>query len=376
MAVISERVRALAPYVPGLSIEETAERHGLDRVIKMASNENPLGASPLAQQAVRENAGLIFRYPRGGNPRLAAAIAARYNVPAGCVALGNGSDEIIDLLLRIAAEPGDNVLCMRPCFGIYSVQARICGLELRQRPLREDFSFDLDGLLALADRSSRLCFLTTPDNPSGYCPPAEAVRDFAAALGRKAPDCLLVIDEAYMDFAPDEAASSLLAGGARPGNAAFLRTFSKSYGLAGMRVGYAVMPEELADAFWRARLPFSINLLAEAAALAALEDDAFRQATLAQVGRGRECLSGGLEALGCKVWPSSANFLLFRAPDGISAPAVHEQLLRKGVIIRRLASYGLPEHLRVSVGNDGENMAFLSAMGEILEARDVRTCGG
>lgn len=366
---VLERIQALDAYAPGLSIAEIRRRHGLEKVIKLASNENPLGASPLAQEAIRRNAGLAFRYPQGGNPRLTAALARLHGVAQERVAVGNGSDEIIDLLIRMLAADGEhNIVCFDPCFSIYPIQARVAGVGLRRLPLRGDFSQDLDGLADLADDSTRLVFVTTPDNPSGYCPPREEVARLGRRLAETAPRALLVVDEAYMDFAEDEAALSLLHAGELPDNVAVLRTFSKSLGLAGMRLGYGILPPAIADGFWRARLPFSVNVLAEEAALAALEDHAFRAATLETVRTGRQVLAGGLRQLGCEVWPSEANFLMFRLPDGHDAKACFEGLLRRGIIIRPLRSYGLPENMRVSVGTPEENAAFLKALEEELAA--------
>ena len=242
----------------------------------------------------------------------------------------------------------------------------VTGIGLRRLPLREDFSQDLDGLAALADDSTRLVFVTAPDNPSGYCPPRREVARLAARLAETAPQALLVVDEAYMDFAEDEGASSLLSAGPLPDNVAVLRTFSKSWGLAGLRLGYGILPAAIADGFWRARLPFSVSVLAEEAALAALGDQAFRTATLETVRKGRRTLAEGLRRLGCRVWPSEANFLMFRLPEGQDARACFEGLLRRGIIIRPLTGYGLPDHLRVSVGTDEENAAFLRALEEEL----------
>lgn len=368
---VLERIQALDAYAPGLSIAEIRRRHGLERVIKLASNENPLGASPLAQEAIRRHAGLAFRYPQGGNPRLLRALAQLHDVAPERMVAGNGSDEIIDLLIRMLAASGeDSVVCCLPCFSIYPIQARIAGVELRRCALREDFSMDFDGLLALADASTRLVFVTTPDNPSGYCPPRADVARLARLLAEKAPKALLVVDEAYMDFSEDETASSLLAAGPLPENLAVLRTFSKSWGLAGLRLGYGIVPPSIAEGFWRCRLPFSVNVLAEEAALAALEDTAFRAATLETVRTGRRTLAEGLARLGCRVWPSQANFLMFRLPEGRDARACFDALLRRGIIIRPLASYGLPEYLRVSVGNSEENAAFLHALEEELAATE------
>lgn len=359
-------IEKLAPYAPGLSIAEIRERYGLTQVIKLASNENPLGASPLAREAINRHAASAFRYPQGGNPRLAQALATLHNVTPEQILIGNGSDEIIDLLLRMFCGAEHNIVCFQPCFSIYPIQASINGVEARRQPLGEDFTFDFESLLSLADDKTRLIFITTPDNPSGYCPPADSVRALAQAMLQKTPDALLVIDEAYMDFAPEEERQSLLAGGNAPANAVFLRTFSKSYGLAGLRIGYAVAPAPIAAAFWKTRLPFSLNILAEEAALAALDDTAFRTATLETVRRGREELSSALKDLGCKVWPSHANFIMFELPSGFDARECFESLLEKGIIIRPLASYGLADKLRVSIGNSRENRAFLAALEEYL----------
>ncbi len=369
---VRPEIAALSPYVPGMSIEEIRERYQLENVVKLASNENPLGTPPLAVEAVRRCAEGAFRYPQSGNPRLTAALARLYNVDAGRIAVGNGSDEILDMLIRMLAVPGrDNIVCFRPCFSIYPIQSRICGVEVRFQPLGGDFSFDFDALLQHVTDRTRLVFVTTPDNPSGYCPPRDEVLDLAAKLARQAPQALLIVDEAYMDFAGDDADGerrfSLLASGNLPANVAVCRTFSKSYGLAGLRVGYAVLPEETAQYYWRARLPFSVNVLAEEAALAALRDTAFREATLRLVRTERRRMTERLREIGFSVWPSHANFLLCRPDDGgPDARSCFEALLRRGFIIRPLGSYELPDHLRVSIGTEQENDAFLEALKDAL----------
>lgn len=371
------RIQELAAYEPGLSIDEIRQKYGLERIIKLASNENPLGTSPLVQESIRRNADLAFRYPRGGNPELVSAIAKRHGVSGKCVVVGNGSDEIIDLLIRILAEPthgggqgdgSDELVCFEPCFSIYPIQARIGGISLRRCPLESDLSQDLGKLGRLAGPSTRLVFVTTPDNPTGYCPPVEKLAALASHLAEAAPRALLVLDEAYMDFASDEARHSLLANGKLPENVAVLRTFSKSFGLAGLRLGYAILPEQIADCWWRSRLPFSVNILAEQAGLAALADTTFREQTLAVTKKGREYLAAGLSSLGCKIWPSSANFIMFSLPDSAgTARQCFEALLARGVIIRPLGSYNLPGNLRVSIGTAEENQIFLNALGEWLK---------
>ncbi|MEW5774869.1 MAG: histidinol-phosphate transaminase [Thermodesulfobacteriota bacterium] len=362
------QVEQFTAYTPGLSIDEIRERFGLANVIKMASNENPLGAPPLARKALERAAAQAFRYPQSGNPRLARALGRRLGADPGRIVTGNGSDELIDLLIRVAVRPGrDNILAFSPCFSIYELQSRLCGVELRQAPLNPDFSFPWDRLLALADENSAICFVTTPDNPSGYAPPVEEL----AAFARRLPEnCLLVVDEAYMDFAEPQSAFSLTSRLDELPGLCILRTFSKMYGLAGLRLGYAVLPPWLADAVMRVKLPFSVNLLAEEAGLAALADADFIRCTRDTVLRGRQVLASGLAELGCAVRPSQANFLLFDLPAGapLDAAGFFDALLRRGVIIRPLKSYNLPNSLRVSVGNDRENALFLEAAKDILHA--------
>ena len=235
---VRPEIASLSAYVPGMSIAEVRERYGLSRVIKMASNENPLGVSPLVRKVLATSLEEAFRYPQGGNPALREALARAHHVSPERIVVGNGSDEIIDMLIRMLAVPGrHSVVCFEPCFSLYPIQARICGVETRRCPLSPDYSFDLDALFSLMDAGTRLVFVTTPDNPSGYCPPLTAMRRLAEQLERHFPRCLLVVDEAYMDFAGascgDTSRFSLLASGDLPANVAILRTFSKSYGLAG-----------------------------------------------------------------------------------------------------------------------------------------------
>lgn len=371
---VRAEIAGLKPYVPGLSIAEIQEKYGLAQVIKLASNENPLGTPPLAVAAVRRHAEGAFRYPQGGNPRLAAALGRRHQVDPAQIVVGNGSDEILDLLIRVLAVPGrDNLVCCRPCFSIYPIQGQICGVEARRQPLREDFSFDFDGMLNLVDQHTRLMFVTTPDNPSGYCPPRADVARLARELAARAPQCLLVVDEAYMDFAPDPAGASLLESGELPENAAFMRTFSKQYGLAGLRLGYGVLP-------------------ARAGGLSLARASAFFCQYPGR--RGRPGRSGGQRLL--RRHPGSCAHRAGHAHCGAhgsglyrvvqrgqlpyvpparrraAAAVCFEELLRRGVIIRPLTSYGLPDLLRVSVGDARENRVFLNALDDVLTATHGR----
>ncbi|WP_027181430.1 histidinol-phosphate transaminase [Oleidesulfovibrio alaskensis] len=366
VTAIRPEVAAFKPYAPGLSIDEIKERYGLSQVVKMASNENPLGTSPLVQQTLRTHADLAFRYVQSGNPRLVSAIARSFGVAAESVVTGNGSDEVIDLIIRVKARPGKhNIVAFNPCFSMYELQTRFCGVEFRQVPLRADFSFDYDAFVGAADADTAVAFITTPDNPSGYCPPVEEIIDLARRLPSS---CLLVVDEAYMDFADDPAAHSVLPHLTEFPNVAVLRTFSKSYGLAGLRLGFGVMHPALADYVKRVRLPFSINILAEYAGIAALQDTTFHAQTLRVTREGRTYLTGALTGAGCTVYPSAANFIMFALPENCphDARAVFEALLRRGIIIRPLSSYNLPQCLRVSIGNRHENELFIAQFKELL----------
>lgn len=364
---IRDNVLSFEPYSPGLSIDEIRERFGLEKVIKLASNENPLGTSPRVQETLRAHAGFAFRYPQSGNPRLTEAVARHHGISPDRVILGNGSDEVIDMLIRVCPTPGThNVVACSPCFSMYKIQSKLCGVEFRTVPLLDDFSFDYKGLLNAVDASTAIVFITTPDNPSGWCPPVAEVEAFARALPES---CLLVVDEAYMDFCRNQQEHSLLSRLDEFPNVVILRTFSKSMGLAGIRLGYGIVPKALGDVLRSIHMPFSVNILAEAAGIAALEDNVFYAATLETVGTGRDYLTRELEACGCFVHPSHANFLMFRLPEncGKTAGEVFQALLQRGMIIRPLGSYGLPRHLRITVGTAQENTLFINLFREAVQ---------
>lgn len=365
---VRPEAEAFAPYVPGLTIAEIKERYQLSEVIKLGSNENPLGASPLVQKALRDNAGLMFRYPQSGVPRLRAAIARRFGLAPDGVVAGSGSNGLIDLLIRVKAVPGvHNIVAFKPCFSVYQLQARLCGVEFRQTPLNPDFSFPWDDFLGLMDENTALAFVTTPDNPTGYCPP---VGELEALARRVPPYCLLVVDEAYMDFCEQPAAHSLMPRLREFPNVAILRTFSKSYGLAGLRLGCGLMHPQLASVLHKVSIPFAVSLAAEEAGLAALEDTVFFEETLRVTREGRAWLHQELRCLGWEVWTSQANFIMARPPARAgSAKDVFAGLLRRGIIVRPLASgYELPDCLRISVGTAAENAALLAALRSIQSA--------
>ncbi|MCF8104920.1 MAG: histidinol-phosphate transaminase [Desulfohalobiaceae bacterium] len=359
---VQPQVLDFTPYEAGLSIEEIKSAYNLSWIVKLASNENPLGISPYVRKVVAQSASFGFRYPRQGNPDLCLALADFYGLAPENFLVSNGSDEAIDLLLRVMARPGkDNVLVFDPCFSMYRLQARLCGLKVRSVPLNRDFSFPFEQLLKTADQDTALVFVTNPDNPSGYAAPKEQLLEVAAGLPE---DCLLVLDEAYCEFADAPGAISPIRELSALKNLVILRTFSKLYGLAGLRLGYGIMPAWLREYLLRVKPPFSVNLLAEQAGLAALRDGFFAEKTLNTVHAGKSYLGRELEDIGCTVFPSQANFLMFKPP--VPAKSLHERLLQQGIIIRPLAGYGLEDYLRVSIGNSSENKAFIRATRDIV----------
>lgn len=365
---ICEHIKSFEPYVAGLSIDEIKEKYQLAHVIKMASNENPFGSSKLAKESMVQNVGNAFRYPQAGNPRLVKALAKYYQkkypfISEKQIFAGNGSDEIIDLLFRTLTVPGKhNAVMFKPCFGLYSTQAKVQNCEIRTCPLKDDFSFDFEGLRALVDENTALCFVTSPDNPSGRLADRAELLSFARSLPKT---CLLVVDEAYIEFAGNEEDCSIIGELASFENVAIMRTFSKVYGLAGMRIGYIFVPEIVADYLWRIRLPFSINILAQEAAICALDDEEFKQKTITHTMAERSGMSKALQELGCKVYPSHSNFIMFE-PAVLPAKEVCQKLLEKGIIVRALTSYSLPHLVRVSIGTVEENTMFLTAMRELM----------
>ncbi len=365
---ICEHIKSFEPYVAGLSIDEIKEKYQLAHVIKMASNENPFGSSKLAKESMVQNVGNAFRYPQAGNPRLVKALAKYYQkkypfISEKQIFAGNGSDEIIDLLFRTLTVPGKhNAVMFKPCFGLYSTQAKVQNCEIRTCPLKDDFSFDFEGLRALVDENTALCFVTSPDNPSGRLADRAELLSFARSLPKT---CLLVVDEAYIEFAGNEEDCSIIGELASFENVAIMRTFSKVYGLAGMRIGYIFVPEIVADYLWRIRLPFSINILAQEAAICALDDEEFKQKTITHTMAERSVMSKALQELGCKVYPSHSNFIMFE-PAVLPAKEVCQKLLEKGIIVRALTSYSLPHLVRVSIGTVEENTMFLTAMRELM----------
>jgi histidinol-phosphate aminotransferase len=350
------------PYAPGLTIEEIKEKYGLDTVIKLASNENPLGASPMAQKAISRHAPYAFRYPHNGNPRLNKAIAKRAGVSEDQVISGNGSDEILDLLVRIKATPGrDEVITYESCFSMYRLMSHLCAINFRQIPRDEGHKQPIKAITEAVTDKTAIVFITSPDNPTGLAVTVDEVREMAASIPEQT---LLVIDEAYIEFARPAEKYDMRGLLNEFPNIVLTRTFSKAYALAGLRIGYGIMSPELAEYIKSARAPFTVNLLAEEAGIAVLEDEAFFNTTMDVVLRGRTLFTDEIRKMGCEVLDSQANFIMFKPTR--DAMDVFQELLERGIIVRPLKSFGLDEYIRVNMGTDQENKIFLKTLKEIL----------
>ena len=360
---VPPEIAALVPYKPGKPIEELERELGISGAIKLASNENPLGPSPRALEAMHAALSNLHRYPDGAGFTLRQALAARFKVGFGQTCIGNGSDEIIEFLARAYIRPGQMALAARPSFLMYSKLVQVAGGRLVETPLDADFRIDLQAMLAAITPETRLVFLNNPDNPAGT---AVSRRQLGEFLDRVPEGVLVVLDEAYIDFASEPEVAEGVDFLDHPTPVVVMRTFSKIAGLAGLRIGFALGPEEVIAAFDRVRQPFNTSSVAQAGALAALGDDQFVTRTRELVWRGLQDFYRCFDALGLFYLPSQANFVLVRI--GEHAPAVADALLRRGVIVREMTSYGLPEFLRISVGLDAENARFIKEFQAILRA--------
>jgi histidinol-phosphate aminotransferase len=356
--LVPEYIRELAPYVPGKPIEEV-ERELKTTAIKLASNENPLGPSPLAITAARKALADSNRYPDGSGFCLREALARKHAIPAANIILGGGSTELIDLSARMVLRPADCGVTSYGSFPLYHIAIRATGARFVEVPHR-DYHFDLDAMAESLPPETKLVFLANPNNPTGTMFTAADLDKFLAAIPEHV---LVVLDEAYCDYVdhPNYSRSIGLVRGGR--NMIVLRTFSKVYGLAGLRIGYGIGPAELLDEMNKIRGPFNTSNVAQAAALAAIDDTEHVRRSIESNRAGLEQLSRGLKELGVKFVPSSANFLLVEF--GFETEPLSEELLKRGVIVRPMRWMGFPNCVRVSVGTHAENEQFLHALAEL-----------
>ncbi len=362
MALVPPYVASLQPYVPGKPIEEVEREYGVSNVAKLASNENPLGPSPRAMEAARAAVAQVNLYPDGSAFTLHAALAARHGVAPGEIFVGNGSNELIELLVRTFVLDGEEVLTSAQTFIAYKLAANAHGRTLMEAPMRARFHYDLDALKKLLSRKTKLLFLANPDNPTGSW---FTEKDLLPLLDAAPKDTLIVLDEAYAEYVDAPGYQDSLALRKKYPNLIVLRTFSKIYGLAGLRVGYGLARPDLVEYLDRVRAPFNVNHVAQAAAAAALEDRAHVEKSRALVLEQRPLLAAGLEKLGATVVPSQGNFLLADFPNR-PAKALFEEMLREGIVLRPLAGYGFPNAQRITVGLPAENERCLAALQRVL----------
>lgn len=357
------------PYTPGKPISEVRRELGLTDIVKLASNENPLGPSPLAVEAVREAAGQMHVYPDGVAYDLRQAISDKFSLPAEQVILGNGSDELIHLLgLVFLGDPSDEVLCGDPSFVRYDAAAHLSASKLVKVPLDAHYKHDLAAMAKRVTERTKLVFIANPNNPTGTIVDRA---DLEAFLRDLPASVVTVLDEAYYEFAADVPSRANSLDFIKEGMPVVgLRTFSKAYGLAGIRVGYGFAPAFIVDAIERARAPFNVNSLAQVAAIAALNDEAHVRATVENNRRGLRRISEVLQAAGAQTFESFGNFVF--ADLHQPAEPVFQALLRKGVIVRPGGAFGAPNCLRVSVGTEEEVSAFVEAFNAVMREPAAR----
>lgn len=348
-------VRGLTPYVPGKPVDELERELGVANAIKLASNENPLGPSPKALAAIQKALPYIARYPDGGGFALKRALASRLGVAAEQITLGNGSSDVIEFAARIFVSPGDEVIFSQHAFAMYPILTQAIGGRGIEVPAR-NWGHDLDAMAQAVTPRTKLVFVTNPNNPTGTWFDRSALRRF---MDRVPSRVIVVLDEAYFEYVdhPDYP-DGLVMLGEFP-NLIVARTFSKVYGLAGLRAGYSVSSAPLADLLNRVRPPFNVNSLAMVGAMAALADDEHLRKTQQTNRDGMRQIIAGCSALGFPFIPSAGNFVCIEVGD---AARINEHLLRQGVIVRPIANYGMPRHLRVTTGLPEENERFLSAL--------------
>lgn len=357
--LVRKALASVTPYTPGKPVEEVQRELGLPSAIKLASNENPLGPSPKALEAMRQALPSLHRYPDSHCHHLTRKIASLWGVAPEQVVVGNGSDEIIALAVRALVNPGEEVVIAEPTFLIYRICAQLAEARIVTVPMR-DFRYDLSAMRRAVTRRTKLVFVANPDNPTGSYVTRAEVEQFMAGLP---PATAVLFDEAYAELvdAPDYPDT-------RPWLSRhpvlITRTFSKAYGLSGIRVGYGVAPPGIAEGLRRVREPFNVNSLAQAAALAALDDGAHLEATRSLLREQKPLIYQALKELRLSYVPSATNFILFHA--GKRAAELAQRLLHKGVIVRHMAAWDLPEHVRVTVGLPEENQAFIHALKETL----------
>nr|WKF56904.1 Histidinol-phosphate aminotransferase [Paraburkholderia busanensis] len=358
-------VRAIAPYIAGKPISEVAREFGLDEasIVKLASNENPLGMPESAQRAMAQAASELGRYPDANAFELKNALSERYGVPADWITLGNGSNDILEIAAHAFVENGQAIVYAQYSFAVYALATQGVGARAIVVPA-VSYGHDLDAMLAAITDDTRLVFVANPNNPTGTFIEGPKLEAFLDKVPRHV---VVVLDEAYTEYLPQAKRYDPIAWVRRYPNLLVSRTFSKAFGLAGLRVGFAIAQPELTDLLNRLRQPFNVNTLAQAAAIAALNDAAFLEKSAALNAQGYRRLTEAFDKLGLEYVPSDGNFVLVRVGhDDAAGNRVNLALLKQGVIVRPVGNYGLPQWLRITIGLPEENEAFIAALEKTL----------
>jgi histidinol-phosphate aminotransferase len=358
-------VRAIAPYQAGKPISEVAREFGLDEasIVKLASNENPFGVPESSKKAMAQAAAELGRYPDANGFELKAALAARYEVPADWITLGNGSNDILEIAAHAFVQNGEAVVYSQYSFAVYALATQGVGGRAIEVPARA-FGHDLEAMAASIDADTRLVFIANPNNPTGTFIPAARIEAF---LDQVPARVIVVLDEAYNEYLAPEHQFESAAWVRKYPNLVVSRTFSKAYGLAGLRVGFAIAQPAVTDLMNRIRQPFNVNTLAQAAAIAALNDKEFLEQGARNNAAGYRQLTAAFDELGLEYVPSHGNFVLVKVGQDDGAGArVNLALLKQGVIVRPVGAYGLPQWLRISIGLPHENATFLAALKKAL----------
>ena len=361
-------VQSLHPYQPGKPESELQREYGLDEIVKLASNENPLGPSPKAVAALQNCMAHLARYPDGNGFELKHVLAARHNVPADWITLGNGSNDVLELLARAFLTEQTEAIFSQHSFAVYPIATQAVGARARVARAYSanhamPYGHDLDAFADEINDKTRLIFVANPNNPTGTWNTANEVQTF---LERVPEHALVVVDEAYFEYVEDTDYITAIPWINDYPNLVVTRTFSKAYGLAGLRMGYAVSQEQIADLLNRVRQPFNVNSLAMAAALAALDDDEYLEHSRHTNQAGMLQLRGALERMGLRCLPSVANFLCVDLGQERLGVDVFNALLPHGVIVRPIANYSLPHFIRITIGTEQENNKLLRALQAVL----------
>lgn len=359
-SLVCKNVLGVKPYVPGKPIEETKRQLGLKEVVKLASNENPFGPSPKAVAAMKKNLSGVNRYPDAQGYYLKRGLARYFGLAAENFVLGNGSDEIIDILIKAFVETDENIVTSDTTFLEYEIIAQVNNRKLKKAPLRY-FKYDLGAVLKLVDKKTKLVFIANPNNPTGTYVTKDEVADFLKALPKQV---IVIFDEAYDTFIDVDDYPDSLGYLRRKKKVIILRTFSKGYGLAGLRLGYALADPELVSYMERVRQPFNVNILAQAAGLAAIDDRNFLKKTRRLTLEGKDFIYRELSKMGLGYVPSVANFILIDVEkDG---QEVFKSMLKSGVIVREMNQYGLKNFIRLTIGTQKENQRAVRILRKVL----------